>query len=253
MAETRIHLEKQDGICTLALARGPANALDISFLEEIDAAIAELDGDNDWQALIITGSDSIFCAGVDLKKLPTLDLVDQDRILHALNDLYTRLYGLDRPVVAAINGHAVAGGMILALCCDYRIAVPGPSRFGLTEVRVGVAFPVSALEIARAELAPHVARNWLMFGATINAETALAQGALDELVASDALMARARQKADDLRSIPPGGYAKVKAQLRKPALDAMRSALTGDGEPELGGWVSEEARTAALKVLSGSG
>lgn len=253
MAETRIYLEKQGGICVLALARAPANALDIAFLEEIDATIAKLEGDSDWQALVITGSDSIFCAGVDLKKLPTLDLADQDRILHALNALYTRLYGLDRPVVAAINGHAVAGGMILALCCDYRIAVPGPSRFGLTEVRVGVAFPVSALEIARAELAPHVARNWLMFGATINAETALAQGALDELVAADALMARARQKAEDLRSIPPGGYAKVKAQLRKPALEAMRKALTDDGEPELGGWVSEEARTAALKVLAGSG
>lgn len=253
MSESRIQLEKQDDTCLMTLARSPANALDISFLEEIDAQIAELDDDKGWSALIITGSDDIFSAGVDLKKLPTLDLADQDRILHALNSLYTRLYGLDRPVVAAINGHAVAGGMILALCCDYRIAVPGPARFGLTEVRVGVAFPVSALEIAKAELAPHVMRNWLMFGATIDAEAALAQGALDELVAADTLMARARQKADDLKSIPPGGYAKVKAQVRKPALDAMRPALQGNGEPELGGWVSEEARSAALKVLAGAG
>ncbi len=231
----------------------PANALDISFLEEIDAQIAALDDEKDWQALIITGSGSIFCAGVDLKKLPTLDLAQQDRILHALNSLYFRLYGLDRPVIAAINGHAVAGGMILALCCDYRIAVPGRARFGLTEVRVGVAFPVSALEIAKAELAPHAVRNWLMFGSTVDSETALAQGALDELVAAETLMARARQKADDLKSIPPGAYAKVKAQVRKPALDAIRPALTGDGEPELDGWVSEEARTAALNVLAGGG
>ncbi len=251
MAEMRIRTEIQDGTCLMTLARAPANALDISFLEEIDAAIAEVDKERDWQALIITGSDTIFCAGVDLKKLPTLDLAQQDRILHALNNLYIRLYGLDRPVIAAINGHAIAGGMVLALACDYRIAVTGPARFGLTEVRVGVAFPISALEIARAELSPHVARNWLMFGGTIDTETAFAQGALDELVAPEALLGRARQKADDLKSIPPGGYAKVKAQLREPALATMHAVLSGDGEPELGGWVSEEARTAALKVLAG--
>ena len=250
MAEN-VRVERQGDIAVVTLCRPPANALDISFLEEIDGQIAALDAETSWQALIITGTGGIFSAGVDLKKMPTLDLADQDRIINALNRLYTRLYGLGRPVIAAVNGHAIAGGMILALACDYRIAATGPARFGLTEVRVGVAFPVSALEIARAELSPHVARNWLMFGGTVNAETALAQGALDELVAPEALIGRARQKAEDLKSIPPGGYAKVKAQLRASTLSVMRKALDGAGEPELGGWVSEEARSAALKVLAG--
>lgn len=247
-----IQTEIQDGTCLITLQHPPANALDSAFLEELDSCIADLSERADWRALVLTGTGNMFSAGVDLKQLPTLDLGGQDRLIGALNTLYTRLYALDRPVIAAINGHAVAGGMVLALSCDYRIAATGPARFGLTEVRVGVAFPVSALEIACAELDAHVARNWLMFGATVNAETALVQGAIDELVAPDALIARARQKAEDLKAIPPGGYAKVKAQLRAAALARMREALKPGGEPQLGGWVSAEARQAALKVLSGS-
>ena len=92
MAETRIHIETSDRICLMTLARPPANALDISFLEEIDAAITRLDTDDGWQVLIITGTGDIFSAGADLKKLPTLDLAQQDRIVQALNSLYTRLY-----------------------------------------------------------------------------------------------------------------------------------------------------------------
>ena len=252
MAKSRINIEKSGGIVLFELARPPANALDISFMEEIDLAIACLDADKSWNALVITGREGIFSAGVDLKKLPTLSVTDQDHILNALNHLYTRLYGLSRPVVAAVNGHAIAGGMILALCCDYRVGPEGPFQFGLTEVRVGVAFPVSALEIARAELSPHVARNWLMFGRTVDAQAALSQGALDELASPDTVRQRGLEVAALLKEIPAGGYAKVKAQLREPALAAMRPALDGGAEPELGGWVSEEARTAALKVLAGT-
>ena len=164
MTEPHIHIGHEDGIATLRLARKPANALDIGFLEEIDAALADLDGNADWRTLIVTGTDGVFSAGVDLKKLPALDDTGQTRIVRALNSLYTRLYGLTRPTVAAVNGHAIAGGLVLALACDYRVATDQAAKFGLTEVQVGVAFPISALEIARLELAPHIQRNFLLFG-----------------------------------------------------------------------------------------
>lgn len=251
MSEDNLRVEGEDGIVTLTLAHAPANALDAVFLEEIETEIAALEQQKDWRALIITGVGSIFCAGVDLKKLPQLDVAGQDRLINALNKTYARLYALDRPVIAAINGHAIAGGMIMALCCDYRIAVHGAARFGLTEARVGVAFPVSALEIALAELRPDIAHNWLMFAETIDGPSALAQGALHELVTQRDLLSRAREKARDLAAIPQTGYAGVKVQVRERALARMRTAIENNAEPQLGGWLSDEARTAALDVLAG--
>ena len=142
-------------------------------------------------------------------------------------------------------------GLFLALACDYRIATTTPARFGLTEVRVGVPFPISALEVARTELAPHVCRTYLLFGGTVDNETAHANGTFDELVAPADLMVRVNSKAEEIMAIPPGGYAAVKAQLREPALTRMRAAVDNDDEPQLGGWVTDEAREAALKVLAG--
>ncbi|MGI9414374.1 MAG: enoyl-CoA hydratase/isomerase family protein [Hyphomicrobiales bacterium] len=251
MTDPLINIEQNDGVVTLRLTRKPANALDIGFLEDIDAALAGLDAEAGWRVLVVTGTDGVFSAGVDLKKLPALDGAAQDRIIHALNRLYTRLYGLSRPTIAAVNGHAIAGGLVLALACDYRIAASQPARFCLTEVQVGVAFPVSALEIARMELAPHLCRNFLLFGGTIDPEAAHSGGIVDELVAPADVMTRARDKAEELKTIPPGGYAAIKAQLREPALTRMRAAVDKNEEPQLGGWVTDEAREAALKVLAG--
>jgi len=242
-----------DEIAILRLTRPPVNQLDSVFLEELEDAVSDLDARSDWRALIVTGNERLFCAGVDLKALPDLNVDQQDRLVTALNRLYTRLFGLSRPTVAAIDGHAIAGGFILALCCDRRIATDTPAVFGLTEVRVGVAFPVSALEIARAELEAAAFRRVVMFGDTFAQDEAIAMGAIDEIVDGGQLMDHAIDCARGLSEIPPGGYATVKRQVRAPALALMRGALDEASEPQLGGWVSEEAREAALKVLSGSG
>jgi enoyl-CoA hydratase len=246
-----LSISRDGDVAVLTLARPPANALDVAFLETIADAIATFDAQADWRALVVCGSATLFSAGADLKQLPGLDLAGQDRFVHALNRVYTRLYGLSRPTVAAIGGHAIAGGLVLALCCDYRIATTGPCRMGLTEVKVGVAFPVSALEIARAELTPPVFRRFALFGGLIDAPRALADGVVDELADPAQVMPRAMAKARELCDLPRQGFAAVKAQMRAATLARLHAALDDGHEPQLGGWVTDEARTAAGRVLAG--
>ncbi len=251
MVDRRLDLEIEGVTAILTLTRAPANALDISFLELIADRLNELDLNPNWQVLIITGSDRIFCAGVDLKTLPTLNVSDQDRIVIALNRVYTKLYALNRPTIAAINGHAIAGGYILALCCDYRIASDESSSMGLTEVKVGAPFPISALEIARAEHSPQLFRRVLLFGDLVSTKQAHESGVVDEICPSQRVLERSKQKAQELARLPPQGFAAIKQQMRAATLAILDDALENGNEPQLGGWIGDEAKAAAQRVLAG--
>jgi enoyl-CoA hydratase len=169
-----------------------------------------------------------------------------------LNRLFGGLYGCPIPTVAAMNGHAIAGGMVLALACDYRVCARGAATLGLTEVRVGVPFPVGAIEVARGALSPAAARKLVQFGETVDPETALALGAIDEIADPDELEARALAAATDLTAIPAGTYHTVKQQLRRPGLAAIEAAITDQADPTLAAWLTDETKAAARAILGGS-
>jgi len=136
-------------------------------------------------------------------------------------------YGLRCPVVAAITGHAIAGGMVLALCADYRVAsVKG--RYGLTEVQVGVPYPQAAIAVVRSELAPQVARRLALTGRLTDAEDCVASGLFDELLAPERVLDRALEVAADLAALPADTYVRTKLGLRGAALAAMPAAARTD-------------------------
>src|SRR5215470_19036560 len=110
-------------------------------------------------------------------------------MVNALNRAFHSVYACPHPVVGAINGHAIAGGLVLALCCDWRMAAKTPFLAGLTEVRVGVPYPVSAMEVTRQELRPDVARRLVLFGENIASSEAVAAGVFDEAVEAGAAAA----------------------------------------------------------------
>ena len=151
-------------------------------------------------------------------------------------------------MVAALNGHAIAGGLVLALCCDWRIAVKTPFLAGLTEVRVGVPYPVGAMEVVRQELRPDVARRLVLFGQNITA-AAVEAGVFDEAVDPEALLDSAMAKASEFAALPQTAFARSKRQLRSRACDAMEAAIAG-AEPLLNGWLSKETIQAAAAVLA---
>ena len=212
-----IVVEDRDGIAVVRMQRLPANAMDLAFLQEGIAFLDELRSAAP-RAVVLTGTGDFFSGGVDLKAAPTWGAAEQVELVRGINGLFAGWYGFPRPVVAAVNGHAVAGGLILALCADHRVVGPF-GRFGLTEVKVGVPYPVMALACVRAELSPGVARRLVLGGELFGAEEALAMGAFDELEPSrDAVVDRAVATAVALAEVPGNTYERVKLQLRGPVL-----------------------------------
>jgi enoyl-CoA hydratase/carnithine racemase len=243
---------QDDGIALVVLDNPPMNAMQAGLLEELAALFEGLAANPAVRAAVIAAEGRAFSAGLDLKHVPGLDRLGQRRLVDALNDCFGTLYAWPKPLVAAVNGHAIAGGLILALCADWRIAADVAMQVSLAEVRVGVTYPVAPLEVARGELAPPVARKLVLLGEVLDAPGALSHGVFDEIAAPAELRRRALMAAERHARLPPKAFAITKAELRAAQLARIASARAGQGEPRLGEWLGEEMRLAASAMLRGA-
>jgi enoyl-CoA hydratase len=238
-------IERTDagGVIVLRLAHGKAHALD---LELCLALTGELEALAESRApAVLTGAGAIFSAGVDLVRLLREPVDYTPRFLQALTACFLALFDHPSPVVAAVNGHAVAGGCILALACDRRIAAAGDYGIGIPELRVGVPFPIIALEIVRHGAPGGHFRDELVYqGEVVPPAAALARGLVDEVVPAGELLERSTAAARRLGAIPHSSFATTKRALRAPALERYRLAAAA-ADPEIAAaWCSPEVRAA---------
>jgi enoyl-CoA hydratase len=247
-----LRLTRDRGIVLLRIERPPANAIELGCLREMEAALAGLEGDAEARALVLTGSGSCFSAGLDLKVVPGYGPEEQRETVLGIDRALARLYGLPIPTVAALNGHAIAGGLVFALACDQRIAARGTYRIGLTEARAGIPFPAAVIAVVRAELPPAAARRLVLAARNHGPEQALGDGVLDELVAPDALLERAQEVARELAATPPEAYARIKEQLRAATLAEVRRIAETGADPLAGSWLGTGTRTASAALLAGT-
>src|SRR6516225_889809 len=169
--EEMIARSQHKGVLTLRLAHGKASALDVELL---DALLHELDGvGEDVCALILTGTGSIFSAGVDLFRLTREGADYARRFLPLLSRFVRTLFTFPRPVVAAVNGHAIAGGCVIVLACDVRLMAEGAGRIGVPELLVGVPFPAAPLEVVRFAVPQNKVQSLLYTGRTLPPQEAL--------------------------------------------------------------------------------
>ena len=216
-----IELTRRGGIAILRMNHGKANALDIELCDGL-AAQFEACRDTATKAIVLTGQGAMFSAGVDLVRLSDGGAPYVRRFLPALHRLYHTVFFFPKPVVAAINGHAIAGGCVLQACADKRIAAAGAGRIGVTELLVGVPFPPLAFEVMRFASLPRYLADGMFSGATFPPEVALSRGLIDELVDGPAaLFDRAIGAAETLAALSPAAFAQTKQQLRQPVADAM--------------------------------
>ena len=212
-----IQRDDRDGIRILRLAHGKVSAMDIELGEALmqemaDAAAAPV------KAVIVTGSGSSFSAGVDLYRVLKDGPEYGRRFLPVLDGLLRAALTLPKPLVAAVNGHAIAGGCILAACCDHRIMVEGAGRIGIPELGVGVPFPALPLQIMAARLSDGALRDLVFTARTVQIDEAKALGLIDEKCPSGMLLDRAMEAALRLASIPAGAFALTKEAFYTPIL-----------------------------------
>jgi enoyl-CoA hydratase/carnithine racemase len=210
----------------LTLSSGRVNAQDVELLEELAATVRE-QAASGGSPLVFTGAGRVFSAGVDLNRVVEGGPGYTDRLVPALSAAFEAVFSYPGPTVAAINGAAIAGGCVLACSCDRRLISP-EAQIGAAEVRVGVTFPIAALEVMRYAAGRHV-EEALLTGRTYRGAEAVSSGLAHRVVADDLLEA-AVAEASDLGDIPPEAYSQTKAQLRAPAMARIREAGSADAE-----------------------
>jgi len=247
-----IHRQDHDDVAFLRLAHGKVSALDVELLEGLSASLDELER-SPARAAVLTGSGRCFSAGVDLFRVLEGGAAYLDRFLPLLTSTFRRLFTFPRPVVAALNGHAIAGGCILAAACDLRVMARGGDgsggRVGVPELLVGVPFPLLALEILRFATPGARLGELVLGGATWAPDEALRRGLVDELVEPEGLEARALDLARGLAALPAESFRITKAALRRPYLERFeRDGARVDAEVAAA-WASDEGQAAIRAYL----
>ena len=215
-----IERSDNEGVVTLRLAHGKASALDLELVEGLARVIAEVTADDRVRAVVLTGTGSICSAGVDLFRMTNEGAAYVERFVSAFTRMYLDLFALPKPLVVAVNGHAIAGGCIFTLCGDYRLMAAGTGRIGIPELLVGVPFPAAVIEIVRYAVPSQHLQSLMFTGKTVVPEEALRLGIIDEV--SDALDARAAAVAAQFAALPTTAFQLAKRQLRDKAIDRAK-------------------------------
>lgn len=234
------------GVRRLTLDRPSANAIDETLLADLLAALDAAAADDDVRAVVLTGEGRFFSGGFDLMAARRDD-AQAARLRALYRDAHLRLLGLPKPTVALLRGHAVAGGLILVLACDYRLAVEGDWRVGLNEVAIGASFPKVALEIVRLRL-PHPRASELLLGASLYPSSqATRLGIVDELLPSATGEASIMRRAARLGAYPREAYAHTKQALVAEALARVISETPAEAEAGAAVWTTAESRSARAR------
>ncbi len=238
--------EYLNGIAVLRLQHGKAHALDVELARALRDAAAELGRSDTVRAVVLTGTGSIFCAGVDLFRILEGGPAYIDAYVPLLEDMLFELFQLPRPVVAAINGHAIAGGCVLAAACDYRIMANGPGTIGVPELRVGLPFPLVGIEILRFATSETHLQELVYRGKTYAVAEAYERGLVDEVADPDRLLDHALDVADELSAEPSARFRITKQQLRTPTLERVKRDSAATQVQVLDAW-KDPSSTAAIR------
>ncbi|WP_030200455.1 enoyl-CoA hydratase/isomerase family protein [Streptomyces sp. NRRL S-87] len=176
-----ISLEVSEGVGTILLNRPPMNALDIATQDALRTLAEEATARDDVRAVVLYGGEKVFAAGADIKEMQTMDHAAMVARSRALQDSFTAVARIPKPVVAAITGYALGGGCELTLCADYRIAADN-AKLGQPEILLGLIPGAGGTQRLSRLIGPSKAKDLIFTGRMVKADEALALGLVDRVV-----------------------------------------------------------------------
>ena len=237
-----IAVRTRERIATLTLNRAPVNALNGPVVDQLRGALAAAERDRDIDAVILTGAGKFFSFGFDI---PELFPYSKERFTDyaiRFTDLYTYAFMYPKPLVAAVNGHAIAGGCMLALACDYRVMAGGTAKISLNEIGFASSVFAGATEMLRFWVGSANANKILVSGAMYSADDARSLGVVDQVAPADGVLDAARAAAAERGSKHPPAFASIKSLLRESVRAEMTERERDSIERFVDIWYSEPTR-----------
>jgi enoyl-CoA hydratase/carnithine racemase len=244
-----MEIERHGDVALLRLRGGKANSMNRELLERLVSLVDDVEG-GDASALVITGYENFFSAGLALPSLVDLDRDAMRAFMGVFDRAMLRVFRTQIPVVAAVNGHAIAGGCVLALQCDVRIAAEGTFKIGLNEVQIGLGLPASVIEPLRIAVDGRALREIALGGALYQPADAARLGLVDEVVPAAELVERAIAKARALASGGRDAYAQIKRALRRPVLEEHERVAAAEREGWLDAWFAPGAQRFVRETVA---
>jgi enoyl-CoA hydratase len=248
-----MRLEREGPVAVLRLDKARGNSIDQAFVDDLASACRELATDGSVRGLLVASANpKLFCPGLDLVTLVGYDRPALQRFMLDFSEAVGALYGLPLPVVAGVNGHAVAGGCILALAADYRILKRG-AQIGLNEVKVGLPLPWSIAVLLKATAPPPALARIALLGRNFADEEALAAGLADELCDAAGFEQACRARLNEFVEKDLHAFATTKGYLRGAVLEAMRSREREAIGDFLDGWFSAPTQARIRQTVEALG
>jgi enoyl-CoA hydratase/carnithine racemase len=243
-----MRIERDGAVAVLHMESGKANAMSAQFLDALSGMFNDL---GDAKAAVIVGNEKIFSAGLDLPSIIDLPRKPLTAFMARFEAVMLQAFELPIPLVAAISGHAIAGGAVLALQADVRIAVDREAlRIGFNEAQLGMGLPSMVIEPLREQVPGPSLTPLVLTGELFGPHQALKLGFLHEVAPEGELLQRAVQKARAFAALPSGGVRNIKSALRKPIADRIRgmSGVANDRFADI--WFAPDTQLALRATVA---
>lgn len=238
-----IQLEHDDKVAVLKLSKGTTNAIDLELVDQLSNELIKLKDDPNVDGIVLTGSkDKFFSIGLEIPKLFGLTREEFTKFYISFNRLSMDLFTFPKPTMAAITGHAIAGGCILALCCDYRYIAEGRKLMGLNEIKLGVPVPYPADCMLRQIVKPQAAREIMYTGEFFNPGQLHQFGMVDEVMPLDQVIQKSIEKVKLVGSYSNDAFGMIKRNNVESVVKQVQDRLVEKEEYFIKCWYSDEVR-----------
>ncbi|WP_163712618.1 enoyl-CoA hydratase/isomerase family protein [Mangrovibacterium lignilyticum] len=237
-----ISVSKNEGIATITLQRGKVNAINEVVVAELDECLSDLEIDPEINSIILTGQGKFFSFGFDIPEFLSFSKDDFAQFLTQFTNLYTRVFLFPKPIIAALNGHTMAGGCMLASACDWKIMVSGKSKIALNEIGFGSSVLAGSVEMLGYCAGWKNAEKVLFSGSMYMAEEALTLGMIDQVSTEEELTSEAEAKARELGKKDATAFNSIKKLLREPVAERMVNREKASIQEVCAIWYSPKTR-----------